>query len=255
MDSLRRRLRRSLFTPLVSAIDRQTHAYATSRRERRRTRTWALVALLVAASAVALAIAVARTQGPLAGEAELARDVQAWGYLNETATDVIRALTTSEVVIAIGGAAAIGLWLQGRRREAVAVVLTIAVLPIVQTAIKEIVDRPRPSPDLVDLRAGYTSPSFPAGHVMSPVAVYGLLLLLAFARSWAAPARGVLAIVVVPLLILTGPVNVYLGVHWPSDVAGAYLWGLLLLVVFAWVAMPPIEADTSSQDCIKILPS
>jgi membrane-associated phospholipid phosphatase len=32
------------------------------------------------------------------------------------------------------------------------------------------------------------------------------------------------------VLLLTGIVNVYLGVHWPTDIAGGHLWGLVLLL-------------------------
>ena len=32
------------------------------------------------------------------------------------------------------------------------------------------------------------------------------------------------------VLALTGIVNVWLGVHWPSDVLGGYLWGAVLLL-------------------------
>ncbi len=32
------------------------------------------------------------------------------------------------------------------------------------------------------------------------------------------------------VLALTGPANVWLGVHWPSDALGGYAWGALLLL-------------------------
>ena len=32
------------------------------------------------------------------------------------------------------------------------------------------------------------------------------------------------------VLVLTGPANVYVGVHWPSDVVGGYAWGAVLVL-------------------------
>jgi membrane-associated phospholipid phosphatase len=45
--------------------------------------------------------------------------------------------------------------------------------------------------------------------------------------------RGVRWLLILPLvavLVLTGIVNVHLGVHWPTDVLGGYLWGIVLLL-------------------------
>jgi undecaprenyl-diphosphatase len=110
------------------------------------------------------------------------------------------------------------------------------VLPLLQAGIKDLIDRPRPTEDVADLRAGYTSESFPSGHVMSPTLLYGYALWLAATDRLPAIVRALrwpLVAWSVAVLALTGFVNVWLGVHWPSDVIGAYAWGGVLAAATA----------------------
>ena len=61
---------------------------------------------------------------------------------------------------------------------------------------------------------------------MSPTVVYGFLAGLALLRpAWPRVVRVAIIAMIVGLLLLTGLVNLYLGVHWPTDVLGGWLWG------------------------------
>jgi len=104
------------------------------------------------------------------------------------------------------------------------------VLPFLQHGLKQLVDRPRPTPDLVELRAGFSSPSFPSGHVMSAALLYGLLLYLSLRIALPSVLRLALIGWCAFMLVVSGPANVYLGVHWPSDVVGGYAWATVLLL-------------------------
>ena len=84
----------------------------------------------------------------------------------------------------------------------------------------------RPRPNLFPPVVTETSFSFPSGHAMTAVAVYGLLSLLLWQRgrhSWA-----LLAGLWVPLVALS---RVYLGVHYPSDVLASLALGTVWLVI------------------------
>jgi undecaprenyl-diphosphatase len=152
-------------------------------------------------------------------------------------SDTVRTITGTEVVLATGAALCLLLWFRGYRRQAILLVAGLALLPLLQFALKEIVDRPRPDPALIDIRAGFSSKSFPAGHVMSGTYLYAFvayLVLVLPMRRWAAASVFGFC---VALLALAGPVNVWLGVHWPSDVLGGWLWSAVLLfplVVVDW---------------------
>jgi membrane-associated phospholipid phosphatase len=44
------------------------------------------------------------------------------------------------------------------------------------------------------------------------------------------------------VLVLSAPANVYMGVHWPSDVLGGYAWGTALLLPAIFAAAGPAGA-------------
>ena len=86
---------------------------------------------------------------------------------------------------------------------------------------------PRPSdPRLVLLRME-TDPSFPSGHAQSAVVNWGYLVTR-FRHKIFSP-------VAVVLIILIAFSRIYVGVHFPQDIVGGLLIGLLLLVAYNWV--------------------
>ena len=97
--------------------------------------------------------------------------------------------------------------------------------------LKELVERPRPSPFQVDVTEQAGGFSFPSGHVMGAVLLWGLVYfaseqLIADRRirrwvQWSSLA----------LIVLTGFQRVWAGAHWPTDVLAAYLWGGVILFV------------------------
>ena len=201
--------------------------------------TGLLWAPLLAATIALSALAARNT--PLPGDAAILRWAQGLPFPGEGLSHAVRAITTTQVVLASGGVMAVLLAAVGRRQEALILAIGLAILPLLQSGIKELVDRPRPGPPWSELRAGYTSPSFPAGHVMSPTVLYGYLLWLAAADRAPAPWRWPLGIWSALVLVWAGPPNVWLGVHWPSDVLGGWAWGLVLalpLMAAARVTMP-----------------
>jgi len=203
--------------------------------------TWA--ALLLASLALS---ALAAASDRLPGDLAIARWAQDLPLPGLPLSRFLRLITTTQVVLGTGAAVAVLLWLSRRRREALLLAVGLVVLPLLQHGLKEAVDRPRPSPDLVELRAGFESPSFPAGHVMSPTLLYGFLLYLALLRLRYPPLRLPILAASLFVLVLSGPVNVWVGVHWPSDVLGGYAWGLVLLLPLLAVDALAAKGDDPS---------
>lgn len=172
----------------------------------------------------------------LPGDLSATRTVQDWPFPGQPFADILRFLSGTEFVVTIGAVLAVAAWLAGHRRPALALAAGLAVMVLLQFGVKEIVDRPRPAPDLVDLRSGFTSPSFPSGHTMSPSYLYGFLAAAAFAIPFTGRVRIAVTGFAVAFLVLGGLANVWLGVHWASDVVGGYLWAAAVLVPTLWIA-------------------
>ena len=184
---------------------------------------------------------LAAGQDTLPGDTGIASWAQDLFFPGEALADAVRSITSTQVVLAGGGALALVLWLRGYRRHALIFAAGLVILPLLQSGIKEIVDRPRPSGDIVELRASFTSPSFPSGHVMSSVYLYGFLLYLGLVLPLNTTARTALVAISGAVLALSGPASVWLGVHWASDVLGGYAWGIVLLLPVAIGCWPKLR--------------
>ncbi len=116
---------------------------------------------------------------------------------------------------------------------AVLALATLAARPL-NTAVKEIVERPRPSAALVRVEDQPADYSFPSGHANNALLFYGLIFYLA---AFCLPDRRLrLPVQALCLWAVTGNAlqRVNVGAHWPSDVAGGlYLGGLALAALIA----------------------
>ena len=155
-------------------------------------------------------------------------------------------------VIGLGGVGLAGLsisWVTmaavalqtGRHMWADALFLTVAVLaPAINLGLKELTARPRPDAALALVEeSGY---AFPSSHAVFAAAFFGALIHVLNSigkpqRSsprwdtvrWA--AQGTLLL----LIVAVGLSRVWLGVHWPSDVIGGFLFGTLYLAALVAV--------------------
>lgn len=118
-------------------------------------------------------------------------------------------------------------WRRGHPRLAIFLVVTALGGGLLDTVVKEAVDRARPS--LVEPVATARGKSFPSGHAMSSTVVYGALLLV-FLPVIGRRYRPLVIGGVVVLVLAIGFSRLALGVHFISDVMGGFVLGL------AWLA-------------------
>jgi len=104
---------------------------------------------------------------------------------------------------------------------------------------KALVDRPRPPELLVHVEHVLpVGSSFPAGHVLNFTAFAGFLCYLAWVRVAPSALRTALVALLVVMIALMGVARIHAGEHWPSDVLGGYLIGILRLAA----TIPPVPA-------------
>jgi len=137
------------------------------------------------------------------------------------------------------------------RKHRALLLLTVAVAGglLINTALKLGFDRPRP--DLVPHGAYVYTASFPSGHAMLATATY---LTLGALLARVLPDRRtkffVLTIAIVLCLVI-GFSRIYLGVHWPSDVAAGWMvgaaWALLWWLVARWLQRERVVEETENE--------
>ena len=77
-------------------------------------------------------------------------------------------------------------------------------------------------------RASY---SFPSGHAMDSIIVYGFLAFLLLERTTSPARRRLIVAAAAVLIVAIGFSRMYLGVHYLSDVVGGFLAGIVWLMV------------------------
>lgn len=150
-------------------------------------------------------------------------DAPAWDVAMKAAT-----LVGTNVILLPALAVALALAIHRGRRAAAAILVVDAVVVIaVNTLLKIMFSRERPT--LFDKIALPTDYSFPSGHAMSAMGIWGgivAVLILLYPR-----AKVPLVIAGAIVVAAIGFSRIYLGVHWPSDVVGGFLGGIPPLVV------------------------
>jgi undecaprenyl-diphosphatase len=204
-----------------------------------------LVAVLLATTSVwgFLAVADDATEGPpgsfderlLRGLRDANNPAEPVGphWLQEAARDVTALGGYTVLTILVVGV--LGHLLMRRQYHAALLVLIATVGgTLISNLLKDIYDRPRP--DLVPHLTRVSTSSFPSGHAMLSAVVYLTLgaLLARLSEGWWAKAYLVGAAVMLALLV--GASRVYLGVHYPTDVAAGWAAGVAWAVLCWLVA-------------------
>jgi undecaprenyl-diphosphatase len=123
-----------------------------------------------------------------------------------------------------------GAWLvwKARRRAALIIMAVPIFAGVTNSLLKEAFGRARP--DIVPHLDSIGNLAYPSGHASNAMAFFLLAaLILAIKRplAWRSAA--------VALALLVGCSRIMLGVHWPSDVIGGWLWGTAFALTGWWM--------------------
>ncbi|WP_056938086.1 phosphatase PAP2 family protein [Companilactobacillus versmoldensis] len=98
---------------------------------------------------------------------------------------------------------------------------------IVNTLIKHLIQRPRPDQHHFMLESTY---SYPSGHASSAFSLYIPLLVIGIFIVKKIGTKIIISTLAVLMAIIIGYSRIYLGVHYPSDIIGAYLLAAFILI-------------------------
>ncbi|MFC7527511.1 phosphatase PAP2 family protein [Actinoplanes sp. GCM10030250] len=123
------------------------------------------------------------------------------------------------------------LLIRRRPRPAIYMIVTGAGAMLLDPSLKALIGRLRPVVEVPVAQA--PGNSFPSGHALGSMVVYGMIVLVflaAIRRSWRPVFIGALAVLVAAI----GFTRIALGVHFVSDVLGGWLLGLAWISVTAY---------------------
>jgi membrane-associated phospholipid phosphatase len=122
-----------------------------------------------------------------------------------------------------------------RWREPILLAVSMIGEVAIFSSTAAVVGRRRPTVPHLD--GSPPTSSFPSGHTAASTTLYGVLVVVMFAYStrsvWRALAPAAAALIVVSI----GMSRLYRGMHYPSDVVGGILLGLLWLTVTSLVIL------------------
>lgn len=122
----------------------------------------------------------------------------------------------------------LGIWLLRRKQKSKATTLAIAAIGAIglNVMLKQLFSRDRPA--LWERIVDVGQYSFPSGHAMVSMVIYGFIGYILATRY----RRQQWWIISLTILLITaiGFSRLYLGVHWPTDIIAGYAAGLVWLI-------------------------
>ncbi len=108
------------------------------------------------------------------------------------------------------------------------ITICLIISTIMNNVIKVIIRRPRPEVLALVTEKSF---SFPSGHTMASVSMYGMLIYLLLRSSTNKKTKIALSILLGILPFMIGLSRIYLGAHFASDIIGGIIVSSILLLI------------------------
>src|SRR5215471_4719889 len=195
-----------------------------------------LIAVTIAALTFTVLLVLVRFQWPPLESVDhgAAADINRWTAGDHALVAVVKVVTllgSTAALSAVTGLAAVGVAIRKRWKLAIYLLVTGAGALVLDPVLKSLVGRLRPV--VAHPLAHGLGNSFPSGHALGSIVCYGAVLLV-FLPAARGRWRSVFVTVTIALIALIGISRILLGVHYVSDVVGAWAVGI------AWLGLTAV---------------
>lgn len=156
------------------------------------------------------------------------QDIQSLIFKNLMWT--ISSIGNQPYMVILVGITSVLLYISKQKVESVFCLLSSTTGALVGTIFKILIDRPRPTSELVRVSVWLSDKSYPSNHVLVFTIFFGFIFYLLFKKTKHKLSEIIIILSLFLLLLSIGLSRIYLGVHWASDVLGGYLLGTMWLI-------------------------
>jgi undecaprenyl-diphosphatase len=135
----------------------------------------------------------------------------------------------------------------GMARTGIILVLVFGLAMLLGESVKRGVSRPRPDVANPLVQEKDANRSFPSGHALLSMMVYGSIAVALGRRSHHRSTKAFLAAGTALLVLVIGFSRLYLCSHFVTDVLGGWLAGGALLLLFTWADQPVAAGPLAVQ--------
>jgi len=119
-----------------------------------------------------------------------------------------------------------------KKNTGIIITSVLIISTIVNNILKIIFRRSRPEVLALVVEDSY---SFPSGHTMASVSMYGILMYIILKSNINKKIKIILSVVLGIIPILVAISRVYLGAHFVTDVFGAFLVSIILILIEIYI--------------------
>lgn len=150
-------------------------------------------------------------------------------YISHDLTNVVKYLTYLGSAGVVIGITLFILVFYKNKKYSFYLSINLLLITIFQLILKNIFTRNRPVDINLIEETGY---SFPSGHSLTAMAFYGFIIYLIYTSDIEKKSKRIYILLMSLIILVIGLSRIYLGVHFFTDVVGAFTFSLPYLIIY-----------------------